>query len=466
MTIYFHNTLSKMKEEFVPINSNEVRMYTCGPTVYDFAHIGNYRAYLFEDLLRRVLQYNGYKVTQVMNLTDVDDKTIKGSQELGIPLDDFTRKFKDEFFKDLDTLRIQRAEYYPEATKHIPQMVDLVKRLIENEHAYLGEDNCYYYRVSSFEDYGKLSGKKINELICGIRVRSDDYSKDEARDFALWKSWAEEDGPVFWETDLGKGRPGWHIECSAMSTHYLGNHFDIHTGGEDNIFPHHENEIAQSEGATGEKFVNYWLHCAHLIVNGEKMSKSLGNFYTLRDLLEKGYDPVFIRLLLLSTYYRQQLNFSFEGLEATKESLNRLYDFIEWLKRVKEGEITEAVNSLVNESRRKFKESLNNDLNISPAIASIYELIKNVYSLNKEKAVTSSDAEALLNFVHEVNTILDILPEDKGDLEPELMQLITEREDARVNKDWNRADRIRDELAEKGIILEDTPDGTIWKKRG
>ncbi|RMF88331.1 MAG: cysteine--tRNA ligase, partial [Nitrospinota bacterium] len=313
----FYNSLTRRKEEFHPIEPGRVRMYTCGPTVYDYAHIGNFRAYIFEDILRRYLKYKGYQVTQVMNITDVDDKTIRESRRRGMSLKEFTSFYVQAFFEDLETLNIERAEYYPAATEHIDQMVALIKRLIENGHTY-EVDGSIYFRISTFPAYGRLAGLDAVQLQGGAsgRVDADEYGKEDVRDFVLWKAWREEDGDVFWETELGKGRPGWHIECSAMSMHYLGEHFDIHTGGIDNLFPHHENEIAQSEAATKKPFVNYWLHCQHLLVNNAKMSKSLGNFYTLRDLLERGYKPKAIRYALLSTHYRQQHNFTFEGLAA------------------------------------------------------------------------------------------------------------------------------------------------------
>jgi len=288
MAIKFKNSLSRVREEFKPIEPGKVKFYTCGPTVYNFAHIGNFRAYIFEDLLRRYLKYKGYDVYQVMNLTDIDDKTIRDSQKEGISLKDFTGRYIKAFFDDLDTLGIERAEQYPAATEHIPEMVELIKKLTENGYAYEVNGN-YYFKISAFKDYGKLANLDMAGLKAGARVATDEYEKDSVSDFALWKAWDEADGDVYWETEIGKGRPGWHLECSAMSMKYLGNHFDIHTGGVDNMFPHHENEIAQSEGATGEKFVNYWMHCEYLIVDGRKMSKSLGNFYTLRDIIDKGY---------------------------------------------------------------------------------------------------------------------------------------------------------------------------------
>jgi cysteinyl-tRNA synthetase len=312
--IHFFNTLTRQKESFTPIEEGKAKIYTCGPTVYDFAHIGNFRAFLFDDLLKRWLEYRGFEVVHVMNITDVDDKTIKGSRKRNVPLREYTDYYMKAFFEDIDTLKIERANYYPRATEHIPEMVALIKRLMERGYAYKGEDGSIYYAISKFKEYGKLSRIKVDDLKAGARVKVDEYGKEEAQDFALWKAWTQEDGEVFWDTEIGKGRPGWHIECSAMSMKYLGETFDIHCGGVDNMFPHHENEIAQSEAATGKKFVNYWLHNEHLLVEGKRMGKRFGNYYTLRDLLKMGYDPKAIRYLLILTHYRQQFNFTFEGL--------------------------------------------------------------------------------------------------------------------------------------------------------
>src|SRR4030042_1328594 len=314
------NTLSRRKESFVPVEECRVGLYTCGPTVYNYAHIGNFRAFLCEDLLKRWLEHCGFKVTHVMNITDVDDKTIKGSQKQGIPLQQYTAHYTEAFFDDIKALNIELADFYPRATEQIPEMTALIKKLLEKGYAYRGEDGSVYFAINKFPDYGKLSHINIRELKVGARVRQDEYAKEEAQDFALWKAWSVEDGDVFWETEIGKGRPGWHVECSAMSMRYLGETFDVHCGGVDNIFPHHENEIAQSESATGKPFANYWLHNEHLLVEGKRMAKRFGNYYTLRDLLGKGYAPDAIRFLLLSTHYRQQFNFTFEGLEAANSA--------------------------------------------------------------------------------------------------------------------------------------------------
>ena len=331
-TICFFNTLTRRKEVFKQINSKEVGMYTCGPTVYDYAHIGNFRAFIFEDLLKRWLKYRGFIVRHVMNLTDVDDKTIKGSKTKGIDLGQYTEFYAKAFFEDVATLNIEPADHYPRATEHIPEMEALIQTLLVKCYAYKGEDKSIYFAINKFLDYGKLSKIQLQQLKTGARVKTDEYAKEEAQDFALWKAYTPEDGDVYWETSLGKGRPGWHIECSAMSMKYLGETFDIHCGGIDNMFPHHENEIAQSEAATGKPFVHYWLHNEHLQVDGKRMAKSLGNYYTLRDLQTKNCDPKAIRFLLLSTHYRQQFNFTFEGLEASKGAIERLINLMHRLQ--------------------------------------------------------------------------------------------------------------------------------------
>jgi len=466
MSIRFFNTLSRCQEEFVPLERGKVGMYTCGPTVYDYAHIGNFRAYIFEDLLRRYLKYRGYQVYQVMNITDVDDKTIAGAKREGISLKEFTQRYMDAFFEDLETLNIERAEVYPLATEHIGDMVALVKRLVENGFAYQAKGS-FYFPISKFKGYGKLSHMRIDGLKIGARVSSDEYEKDEASDFALWKAWHPEDGDIFWETELGKGRPGWHIECSSMSMKYLGEHFDIHTGAVDNIFPHHENEIAQSEGATGMKFVNYWLHCDHLVVEGRKMSKSLGNCYTLRDILAKGYDPRAIRHLLLSTHYRQKLNFTFDGLKASREAVERLEDFVANLKRLTgEREISE-VERLISRTEDEFCQALDDDLNISGGWGALFKLVRESNRLISQGGMGKREGEMVLKAVRDFDRVLGILREGEEEIGEEELELIKKREQARKEGNWELADRIREELLERGISLEDRPEGTTYKvKRG
>ena len=463
--IQFFNTLTRKKEKFLPIEKGKVKMYTCGPTVYDFAHIGNFRAFLFEDLLRRWLEYRGFKVTQVMNLTDVDDRTIGASRKLGIPLGQHTAQFIKAFFEDIAALNIEKAEHYPRATEHIPEMVALIKKLVEKGYAYRGEDGSIYYDISKFKDYGQLSKFKVTELKAGARVKVDEYEKAEARDFALWKAWDEGDGDVFWETDIGKGRPGWHIECSAMSMKYLGETLDIHTGGVDNMFPHHENEIAQSEAATGKKFVNYWLHCEHLLVEGKRMGKRYGNYYTLRDLIELGYDPKAVRYLLLSTHYRQQFNFTFEGLEAAKNAIERLTNFTYRLLEAdgKGGE--ERITAMMGRVEKEFGEAMDDDLNVSVALASLFEFVREVNNLLDNNVLSKEEAQEVHNLMVGFDKVLGVVGEVKKEekLSKEAEELIHKREEARKAKDWKTADQIRQQLAAMGIIIEDTPQGLKWR---
>jgi len=463
--IQFFNTLTRKKEKFLPIEKGKVKMYTCGPTVYDFAHIGNFRAFLFEDLLRRWLEYRGFKVTQVMNLTDVDDRTIGASRKLGIPLGQHTVQFIKAFFEDIAALNIEKAEHYPRATEHIPEMVALIKKLVEKGYGYRGEDGSIYYDISKFKDYGQLSKFKVTELKAGARVKVDEYEKAEARDFALWKAWDEGDGDVFWETDIGKGRPGWHIECSAMSMKYLGETLDIHTGGVDNMFPHHENEIAQSEAATGKKFVNYWLHCEHLLVEGKRMGKRYGNYYTLRDLIELGYDPKAVRYLLLSTHYRQQFNFTFEGLEAAKNAIERLTNFTYRLLEAdgKGGE--ERITAMMGRVEKEFGEAMDDDLNVSVALASLFEFVREVNNLLDNNVLSKEEAQKVHNLMVGFDRVLGVVGEVKKEekLSKEAEELIHKREEARKAKDWKTADQIRQQLAAMGIIVEDTPQGLKWR---
>jgi cysteinyl-tRNA synthetase len=465
-SIYFFNTLTRKKEKFKPLEEGKVKIYTCGPTVYDFAHIGNFRAFLFEDILKRWLIQRGYKITHVMNLTDIDDKTIKGSQKEGIPLSQFTDFYTKAFFEDIKVLNIELADFYPKATDQIPEIVNLIKTLMDKGIAYKGEDNSIYFSVSKFPDYGSLSKIKVNELKVGARVNQDEYAKEDAQDFALWKAWTPDDGDAFWETELGKGRPGWHIECSAMSMKYLGETFDIHCGGVDNMFPHHENEIAQSEAATGKKFVNYWMHNEHLQVEGKKMSKSLGNFYTLRDLLAKGYDPIAIRYLLMSTHYRQQFNFTFESLEASKAAVERLRNFVRRLHEA-EGEInTGKVAILSAKLEACFGGSMDDDLNIGVALSSLFDFIREINGLLDANLVSKHEAADVGGLMMRIDGILGVIGrvEMEEALPRDIDALVQKREKARKNKNWKEADAIRSELKSMGIILEDTAQGVRWHK--
>ncbi len=465
-SICFFNTLTRKKEAFIPLVPGKVKIYTCGPTVYDYAHIGNFRAFLFEDLLKRWLVYQGFKVTHVMNLTDIDDKTIKGSQKQGIPLRQFTDFYIKAFFEDIKALNIQPADVYPKATDHIPEMVQLIKNLIAKGTAYKGEDGSIYFSVCKFSDYGKLSHIKVSELKAGARVCQDEYCKEEAQDFALWKAWTPEDGDVFWETELGKGRPGWHIECSAMSTKYLGETFDIHCGGIDNMFPHHENEIAQSEGATGKKFVNYWMHNEHLQVEGKKMSKRFGNFYTLRDLLAKGYDPIAIRYLLMSTHYRQQFNFTFEGLEAAKAAIERLRNFVRRLHEVEGTTSTGKVATLMAKLEACFGGSMDDDLNIGIALSSLFDFVREINSMLDANIVSKDEAAEVGGLMMRLDEVLGVIGkvEGKEALPSDIDALVQKREEARKAKNWKEADTIRAQLKAMGIVLEDTAQGVRWHK--
>ena len=457
------NTLTRRKEKFTPLEEGKVGMYTCGPTVYDFAHIGNFRAFLFEDLLKRWLEYRGYKVTHVMNLTDVDDKTIRGSQKQGVPLGEFTKLYAEAFFEDIKALNVKPATVYPRATEHIPEMVNLVKTLMAKGYAYKAQDGSIYFAISKFPAYGQLSHINVQELKAGARVKTDEYAKEEAQDFALWKAWTPEDGDVYWKTDLGKGRPGWHIECSAMSMRYLGETFDIHCGGIDNMFPHHENEIAQSEAATGKKFVRYWLHNEHLQVEGKKMAKKLGNYYTLRDLLQKGYDPIAIRYLLLSTHYRQQFNFTFEGLEAAKGAVERLRNFVRRLQDA-DGEGGGQVAELLRGVQTGFGGAMDDDLNISVALGALFDFVREVNNLLDSGEVSRSEAEATGRFMADLDQVLGVIGKVEAEALPEgAEKLIAEREEARKAKDWATADALRIKLKEMGVVVEDTAHGVRWR---
>ncbi|HPP11592.1 MAG TPA: cysteine--tRNA ligase [bacterium] len=456
------NTLTEKKEEFQPLQPGKVGLYTCGPTVYDLAHIGNFRAYVFEDLLHRYLLYRGYSVTRVMNITDVDDKTIAGSLKEGVSLQEFTARYTAFFLEDMATLRLKKPDYLPRATQHIPEMVSLIKTLLAKGYAYEKEGSIYF-RISRFPEYGKLSHLDLSAIKPGARVEVDEYSKEDVRDFALWK--AEPQGPVAWETELGRGRPGWHIECSAMSMKYLGETFDIHTGGVDNIFPHHENEIAQSEAATGKPFVRYWLHCAHLLVNNEKMSKSRGNFYTLRDLLNKGYSPVAVRYLLLSTHYRDPLNFTEVSLQQASHTVRRYNEFFRNLSFFQGTRPNASLSEKVSQARQFFINHLDDDLNISPALAAIFELIKEANIALNSSSFDAANIRELQNFLLEIDQVLAILEVQEETLDEAVLRLIREREEARKAKDFKRADALRQQILQWGIVLEDTPSGTRWHRR-
>ena len=460
----FHNTLTGRKEPFEPLHPPRVSLYTCGPTVYDFAHIGNFRAYVWEDLLRRTLEHRGFEVLHVMNLTDVEDKIIRASREAGKSLDEYTEPYIQAFFEDLDTLGCLRAHEYPRATRHLEEMVVLVEKLREKGHTYESQGSIYF-RIDTFPGYGRLSGIDAERIRPGERVDSDEYEKEDVRDFALWK--AQREGEASWETRLGAGRPGWHLECSAMSMKYLGESLDIHTGGVDNIFPHHENEIAQSEGATGVPFVKYWIHCSHLIVEGKKMSKSEGNFYTLRDLLEKGYPPRAIRYLLLSAHHRKQLNFTLEGIDQARAAVERLDDFRERVERepVVEGSSSRWARR-IGAAGARMDAALDDDLNSSEALGALFELVREVNAAyDRGGELRSEDRGTLLELLTGADAVFGFGRRPAEMLDVEIEALIAERDRARAARDFARADTLRGELLEKGIHLEDTPQGVRWKRR-
>jgi len=468
MTLRLMNTYGRRLQKFVPLKKNVVRIYTCGPTVWDYAHIGNFRTYVFQDVLRRYLEYKGYRVVQVTNITDVDDKTIRESESTGVNLREYTKKYEEAYFADLEALNIEKAEHYPRATEHIEQMVALVKRLIRKGFAYQAEGSVYF-DISRFKTYGRLSGARLDELKSGARVDSDEYSKDEARDFVLWKGWRPENGEVFWETTIGKGRPGWHIECSAMSMEYLGTTFDIHSGGEDLIFPHHENEIAQSQGATGKRFVKFWLHSGMLLVAGRKMAKSSGNFFTLRDLLSKGHDPLAVRYLLMSAHYRAQLNFTEEALSDAAKAVEALRGTF---RRVKSAEETSkqdniSLRKLLLKEQREFERAMDDDLNTPRALAAVHRTARAVNRAIDQGEFSKKDVTAVLRLFSRLDDVLGILTDGSRpqELPREAERLIRERDQARANRDWATADKLREELYAMGIIVEDTPAGTAWKRK-
>ena len=461
----FYNTLGRNMQDFQPIEEKVAKMYTCGPTVYNYAHIGNFRAYLFEDLLRRSLEYHGYKVTQVMNLTDVDDKTIRDSRAAGLKLQDFTRKYKDAFFEDLKTLRIEPAEHYPEATTHIPEMIEMIRILFEKGFAYKSEDGSVYFSIAKFKDYGKLAKIDMEQQRSGVRINNDEYDKDSVADFALWKAWSESDGDVKWDSPWGPGRPGWHLECSAMSMKYLGRTFDIHTGGIDNMFPHHEDEIAQSEAANGCKFVNYWLHCEHLIVDGRKMSKSLGNFYTIRDLEKMGYTGREIRWTLIGTHYRSKLNFSLAALDQARSALGKFDAFFQRLKALPAGaKGLEAAKEAAEAARKHFSDAFADDLNVAEGLSAVYTLARAANALMAKEELEAAGAALILAQFRDFDRIfavfdVDAVKESKADVPAEVMDLVGQRAAAKKAKDFAKADAIRDRLKSLGWAVKDTAAG-------
>ena len=478
MEIRLHNTLSNQIEPFVPQKPGEVSMYTCGPTVYDYAHIGNYRTFVFQDILRRFLKLRGFRLNHVMNLTDVDDRIIANAAAKNISIREYTEKFVQAFFADCKTLSIEAPEHWIRATDNIDVMVELIQRLQQKTYTYASEGSIYY-RIAKFPDYGKLSRIDLSGIQAGARVDNDRYEKESARDFALWK--APKPGEHFWETAIGRGRPGWHIECSAMAMKYLGETLDIHTGGIDLAFPHHENEIAQSEAATGKHFVRYWLHGEHLLVEGEKMSKSLGNFFTLRDLFAKGYKPSALRFALASVPYRRQLNFTFDGLQQAASAVERLRNFAD---RLTQGKFAPGRHPGMAERIAKavedFDAGLSDDLNTAQALAAAYDLVREANIAIDKGEFRQDDVATAKQFLTNFDRVFAVLEDnDAAKLvglgygkdadalsDAQIEKFVAERDAARKRRDFASSDRIRQELAERGIILEDSRDGSVrWKRK-
>ena len=490
MTLRLFNTLSGQLDELAPADGAELRMYACGPTVYDYGHIGNFRTFLQVDVLRRFLKLIGTGVRHVMNITDVDDKIIRNAAERGIPIGEYTPKFVEAFFDDLDSLRVEKPEFIARATEHIEKMVALIQRLEQVGAAYRTEDGSWYFRLKSFPEYGKLSKKDLSGIEDGARVDVDEYEKDSARDFALWK--AAKPGETAWETAIGRGRPGWHIECSAMSMEFLGESFDLHAGGEDLMFPHHENEIAQSESVTHKPLARHWMHVRFLLVDGKKMSKSEGNFYTLRDLLLKGYKASAIRLALISVPYRHQLNFTFDGLTEATNAIDRLRTFYARLTQAKLSEgTTEAIQSAASNAREGYFAALANDLNTADARAPIFDLVRAANTALDKGEFLAGDREAVLAVLRDFDAVFDVIEDHdatatekavqwaqqeglavapellarQGLSDAEIDALVAERTQAKKQRNFARADQIRNELAEKGVLIEDSKDGVRWKRK-
>ena len=476
--IHLHNTLTGKIEPFVPQTPGEVRMYTCGPTVYDYAHIGNYRTFVFQDILRRFLKLRGFKLQHVMNLTDVDDRIIANAAAASKHIRDYTEQFVQAFFDDCKTLSIEAPEHWIRATDHIDDMVQLIQRLQQKTFTYSSERSIYY-RITKFPDYGKLSKIDLTGIQAGARVDNDRYEKESARDFALWK--APKPGEHFWETAIGPGRPGWHIECSAMAMKYLGETLDIHTGGIDLAFPHHENEIAQSEAATGKPFARYWMHAEHLLVEGEKMSKSLGNFFTLRDLFAKGYKPSALRFALASVPYRKQLNFTFDGLTQATNSVERLRNFADRLRKGKfAAGKQEGMAARIAKAAEEFDAGLSDDLNAARALAAVFDLVRDANIAMDKGEFRQGDVAAVQSFLATFDKVFAVLEDNDaqklqalgyasaqaGLSDAEIEKLVAERNAAKKRRDFATADRIRKELADRGIILEDAKDGSVrWKRK-
>jgi cysteinyl-tRNA synthetase len=462
----FFNTLTRREEEFESLEEGKVRIYTCGPTVWDYSHIGNFRAMVFADVLKRYLRYRGYEVFHVLNITDIEDKILRRLGEGGIGLKELTEKYTEKFFEDLHSINVERADVHPRATEHIEEMLQLIASLIDKGLAY-ERDGSVYYAIDKFADYGKLAHLDMEGMQDGISVDSDEYDKDSVRDFALWKAWVESDGEIYWDSPYGRGRPGWHIECSAMSMKYLGQTFDIHTGGVDLIFPHHQNEIAQSEGATGKPFVRYWMHNEFLNIDNEKMSKSKGNYYRLQDIAQRPEDFKAYRYLLVSHQYRRKMNYMPESLDWARTNLRRLNRFKEQLEQV-ETEQGSDWTEQIEVARNGFCEYMDNDLNSPGAMGVVFGLINEAEKALNAQGMGSTGARALLGFLEEINQVLGIfydLEEEvqaPAELPEELQALLQERQEARDQKDWVRSDQLRDQLVKAGIQIKDASGGTEW----
>jgi cysteinyl-tRNA synthetase len=465
MSLKFFNTLTHSLEVFRPLDpaGKRVGLYTCGPTVYDFAHIGNFRAFTFEDLARRYLAYKGYDVVHVMNITDVEDKIIRKVRETGEPLAQLTGRYSTAFLDDCRVLNLLPPHHVPRATGHIPEMLALIGALMQKGVAYQAPDKSVYFSIAKFARYGQLKKIDASQMRAGERVKLDEYEKESLGDFALWKAWDEADGDTGWDSPWGRGRPGWHIECSAMSTKYLGESFDLHCGGEDLVFPHHEDEIAQSEAASGKQFVRVWLHCAYLLVNGQKMSKRFGNFFTLRDLLAKGFTGRELRYTLIAEHYRRQLNFTFEGVEAARASLARMDEFLVKLREVS-GDAAPAPAPAATALQAGFEAALDDDLNISSALGVLFNFIRDTNKRLAENTVTPAEAAAIFETWRRLDTVLGFGMPQAQEAPADVAALADQRQAARKARDFKRADQIRDELKAKGWVIEDTPKGPKLKK--
>ncbi len=465
MALRFYNTLTQQVEPFTPLDDNIVRMYTCGPTVYNFVHIGNLRTFTFQDILRRWLRARGYTLDHVMNITDIEDKIIRSANAAGKPIDEYTAVYAKAFLEDTATLRLERPERIVAATKHITEMVEAIQKLTERGHTYTSEGSVYY-RIATFPEYGKLSHNDFSGIRAGARVDVDEYDKDDARDFVLWK--AKKEGEPSWETPIGPGRPGWHIECSVMAMKYLGDTLDIHTGGVDLTFPHHENEIAQAEGISGKQFVRFWLHAEHLSIDAQKMSKSLGNFYTLRDLLKEGFAPEAIRYLLASVPYRKKLNFTFEGLKAAATSIDRLRNYKLRLETGKFPEgLSDSLTARTAAAVTAFDEALDDDLNTAEALAAAFEYVRDTNTAMDSDQFPVGNVAGALAFLGRFDSIFDVLrpsAKEGGLADADVETLVAERTSAKKARDYARADQIRAQLAAQGVILEDTKEGVRWKR--